>query len=110
MSFAKKLFGWVMLLGGLVIIFYSLYSSYEIFNAKKDAPVVFEMAKQLGVAPGATQDLQAQLQKALEEQFKNILPADSITELFNLISWSIFAGILILGGAQISGLGIKLIK
>ena len=111
MSFIKKCFGLVLLFGGLLIIIYGVYSSYDIFTAKKDAPVIFEAPEQLGVVPaGSALDLQAQLQKALGEQFKNILPADSITKLFNLISWSIFAGILILGGSQISSLGIKLLK
>jgi hypothetical protein len=33
-----------------------------------------------------------------------------LPKLLNLLSWSIFAGILIFAGAQIAGLGIKLIK
>jgi len=111
MTFVKKILGTTLLFTGLIIIFYGLYSSYGIFTAKKEAPVIFEMPEQSQVAQkGGAQDLQAQLQGLLGEQLKGILPADSTAKLFNLISWSIFAGILILGGAQISGLGIKLIK
>jgi hypothetical protein len=38
------------------------------------------------------------------------MPSDFMPLLFNLIAWSIFAGILIFSGAQIAGLGIKLLK
>ena len=111
MVFVKKILGIVLLLTGLVVIIYSLYSSYVIFTAKKEAPVVFEISEQLSaVQKGNSQDIQAQMEKVISEQLKGILPVDSITELFNLIAWSIFAGILIFGGAQISSLGIKLLK
>ena len=43
------------------------------------------------------------------EQLKGIIPVDSVSNLLNLIAWSIFAAILIFGGAQIASLGIKLI-
>jgi len=44
------------------------------------------------------------------EQLQGLLPANSINQFFNLIVWSMLAFILIFGGSQISGLGIKLIK
>ncbi len=110
MGFTKKALGLALLVGGLIIIFYSLYSSYNIFNAKKEAPVIFEMAEQLGVKSESTQDLQTQLQNVVGEQIKGLLPADSTAKLFNLIAWSIFAGIFIVGGTQISSLGIKLLR
>jgi len=98
----KKISGIILLAGGIAVILYGLYSSYNIFTAKKAAPVIFNAPQQ--------SEVQDQLQKALGEQLKGILPADSISGFFNLISWSIFAGILTFGGAQISGLGIKLLK
>ena len=111
MSSVKKILGLVMLFGGLAVIIYGLYSSYEIFTAKNEPPVIFEMPEQTSVVQkGAVQDLQAQLQGLLGEQLRGIFPAESTAKLFNLISWSIFAGILMLGGGQIAGLGIKLLK
>lgn len=111
MTLVRKIFGLILLLGGLIIILYGLYSSYNIFTAKKEAPIIFETPKQLSATPkGGALDLQAQLQNMLGDQLKGILPADSAPKLFNLISWSIFAGILMLGGGQISGLGIRLLK
>ena len=105
----KKILGLILLFGGLAIIFYGLYYSYNIFNAKTDAPAVFQIVKENNVS-SAKAGLEAQAQKLLEEQLKNLLPAGSIPQLLNLLSWSIFAGILMLGGGQISGLGIKLLR
>ena len=111
MSLIKKILGLILLFVGLAIIFYALYSSYDIFSAKAVAPELFKIEQQSeSISPGGTQDLQAQIQKMLQDQLKGMLPADSIPQLFNLISWSILAGILILGGSQIASIGIKLIK
>lgn len=106
----KKILGIILLVGGLIIIFYGLYSSYNIFTVKKEAPVIFNIPEQSGAVLKGNGDIQAQLQEALGKQLKGILPANSMPQLLNLISWSIFAGILTLAGAQISGLGVKLLK
>ena len=105
----EKFLGLVLLFLGLIIILYSLYSSYNIFNAKNQAPEIFAIEKVKSMS-GQTQDIEAQLQNLLQEQLKGLLPAGSVPQLLNLMSWSIFAGILIFGGSQISGLGIRLIK
>lgn len=115
-NFFQKFFGWALLFIGVAIIFWSLHSSYNIFTAKVTAPEIFKAAqKEVALAPkGKVQGLEAQLeakvQEMIGEQLKEILPAEAIPKLFNLIAWSIFAGILIFGGAQIAGLGIKLLK
>jgi len=107
----KRSTGWILLLVGILIIFWSLYSSYNIFTAKTPAPEIFKEKEEKVLSPEVKPgDLEAQMEKMIGEQLKGILPADSIPQLLNLISWSIFAGILIFGGTQISGLGIKLIK
>lgn len=110
MDLVKRPLGFVLLFGGLFIIFYGLYSSYNIFTGKEAAPVIFGVVEQPSVAKAGSQDLQAQLQEMLGNQLKGMLPAELMPKFLNLFSWSIFAGILILGGGQISGLGIKLIK
>ena len=106
----KKILGLILLFVGLTIILYSLYSSFNIFTAKTSAPEIFKTEETTLSQKGGTQDIQAQLEKAIGEQLKGMLPVDSLPTLLNLVAWSIFAGILIFGGAQISSLGIKLIK
>ena len=104
----KKILGLSLLFLGLITIFYSLYSSFNIFTAKTSAPGIFKTE----IVPSQKngEGLEVQVQQMIGEQLKGILPANSIPQLLNLISWSIFAGILIFGGTQITTLGIKLIK
>jgi len=117
MTSATKIFGWLLLLTGLVIIGWTLYSSYNIFTGKAALPEIFEMPVEKVEAPAAKGKIpttQAEIQKEIErmisEQLKGIIPVDTIPKLLNLICWSILAGILIFGGSQISSLGIKLLK
>ena len=50
----------------------------------------------------------------MKEQLKEMIPISDLfndfPKFFNLISWSIFIGILIFAGGKISSLGIKLVK
>ncbi len=112
----QNLVGWILLIAGLAIIFWSIYSSFNIFTAKATAPEIFKVEKEIQASGGtektpATQaELQKEMEKMISEQLKGLLPVDALPKLLNLISWSVFAGILILAGAQTSGLGIKMIK
>jgi len=120
-----KIAGWFLLLFGLGMILWTFYSSYNIFTAKVPAPEIFEIGKieeetktplpapETVQAPGTSQ---TQMEKILQEQMKEMLPikemlpADVVPRLLNLVCWSIFAGIMFFGGSQIATLGIKLIK
>ena len=108
----QKFVSWILLFAGVIIIFWTLYSSYNIFTTQAAAPEIFKIEKKETALPqkGTTQDLQAQMEKMVGEQLKGMLPTDFLPQLLNLISWSIFAGISIFAGSQISSLGIKLIK
>lgn len=106
----KKILGLLLLFIGLAIIFYGLYTSYNIFTAKSQPPEIFTIEEKDKIAPAGTQGFQDQMEKMLEEQLKGLLPTDSIPKTLNLVAWSIFAGILIFAGGQISSLGIKLIR
>ncbi len=101
-------------MAGLLMIVWTLYSSYNIFTGKTVPPEFFEMSvkKEVSLPGGETgaQGVQAQLQKMIEEQLQGILPTDSLPKLLNLAVWSMLAFILIFGGSQVSSLGIKLIK
>ena len=112
----QNLIGWVLLLVGLAAILWTVYSSYNIFTAKAPAPEIFKVEREVqtpggaGKTPATQAELQKEMEKLIGEQLKGLLPVDTLPKLLNLISWSIFAGILILAGAQTSGSGIKMIK
>lgn len=109
MSF-NKILGYLLLFVGLGIIFWTLYNSYGIFTGRITAPQIFEVSETESVSKSQTQDLQVQMEEMIREQFKNMLPPDLLPNLFNMVSWSIIAGILIFGGGRISNIGIKLIR
>jgi len=106
----KKTFGVFLIIIGLIVIFSALYSSFNIFTDKADPPEIFKTPPAQASKSVGSQDVQAQLQNMLQEQLRGMLPADSFVTFLNLASFSAFAGILILGGTQISGLGIKLLN
>lgn len=108
-----KIFGCVLLIAGLLIIFWALYSSYNIFTAKLSVPMVFKI-ENVQEAPllqtNNPSDIQAVIENTISKQIKGLLPADVLPKILNLTAWSILAGILIFGGTQISGIGIRLLK
>ncbi len=116
MSKVTKLLGWVIFFIGLGIIFWAIFSSYNIFTGKSQAPDIFKVAEEKITTPTkektptTQEELQKELQNAMAEQLKGIIPADTLPKLLNLLCWSIFAGILFFGGGQIAGLGIRLMR
>lgn len=106
---AQKIFGWILLISGLVLIAWTLISSYNIFTAKTEAPEIF--AGQISSSgTGSSQGIDAQLQKALQEQLKGLIPLDALPKILNLAVYSTLAFLLIFGGTQISGIGVKLLN
>ena len=113
-----KIVGWVTFLAGILIILFALYSSYNIFTGKSSVPGFFKIEEmvtqsspsQKGKLPTSPEELQQEIGKMIGEQLKGILPVDTLPKILNLFVWSTLAWILIFGGAQISGLGIKLLK
>jgi len=130
-----KIFGWVLLVAGIAIIGWTLMSSYNIFTGKAAPPEIFalpekepgpltreitslpdiqaEMERSLRAplsSPASPPPLEEEVRQMIGEQLKGILHVDTLPKLLNLAVWSMLAFILIFGGSQISGLGIKLIK
>lgn len=113
MKLILKILGWILLVFGIGLIGWTLLSSYNIFTAKTSVPEFFEMPKaevKIQVENSGIENIQSQLQNLLQEQLKGVIPDGSIPKLLNLTVWSLLAFILIFGGTQIAGLGIKLIQ
>ena len=111
----SKIIGWLLFSIGLLIIFYGLYSSFNIFTGRSSPPRIFvfvqEETSSLEKEPLTGKiDEKEIITEMISEQIKSIVPLNFSEKLLNLISWSIFAGILFFGGGKIAGLGIKLIK
>ncbi len=115
---STKIIGWLTFFAGISIIIFTLYSSYNIFTGKTSAPEIFKFEEKITQSPVTEKEklplnpeaLQQEIGKAIGEQLKGILPIDTISQILNLLVFSMLAGIFISGGAKISGLGIKLLK
>ena len=105
-----KIAGWLLLIVGIIIIGWTLMSSYNIFTGQTPVPELFEIPTEKVLSQEGAQDIQAQLQTMIGEQIKGLIPIDSLATILNLTVCSMLAFILIFGGAQIASLGIKLIK
>lgn len=92
-------FGLFLIVIGLLIIFLTLFTSYNIISGKSEPFQIFQ-----------TEEVLEEASTIEEEIIKRILPSESINELMNLIAWSIFSFIFIYGGAKISSLGVILVK
>lgn len=121
----NKIIGWILVGLGIILIFWTIIISYNIFTGAREVPQVFKLPAQ----PAQTQELengsqliqgkseleiQAQVQKIvqgqLKEQIKNFFPPEFIARILNLTSWSIFAAIMVFAAGKVSGIGIRLLK
>lgn len=109
----NKITGYVLFAVGLLLIIGTLFYSYRIFTGSALAPVLFKPLVVQGDKTSTPSTIQEQLQQQMDttikEQLLKMLPADAIPKILNLMSWSVLAGILIFGGGQIAGLGIRMI-
>jgi hypothetical protein len=136
---SNKIIGYLLLVVGLSIIFWSVFASYDIFTAKKEAPKVFSYSDE-GIVnlekediktnneitidqskladPNYLKGLEAEQKAQVEnmarnqisEQLKEMIPEEFTLKILNLSSWSMLVFILIFAGSKIAALGIKLIK
>lgn len=102
----NKVIGYVLLFVGILLIAVPLYQTYAIFTGKTQPPAMFKQAEVVKNNNPSSFDIQQQVQNAMN----NLLPAESINRLLNLSAWLILSFILMFGGRQLSGIGIKLIK
>ncbi len=107
--------GWLLLALGVAIIFYSIFSSYNVFTAKTAAPEIFSTSEEITVQKGNNDSgilglSEIDIQKILGNQLKGLLPDNAISKVLNLVVWGILAWILMIAGGKIAGIGIKLLK
>lgn len=115
-----KLAGWFLLLLGLGIIVWAIYSNFSIFTGKTAAPEIFKIQQKQEIvetqspeSEGLLGIVEQMLGDQVGQQIQQTLPSipnNAIVMMLNLFSWSIFSGVLIFAGTRIAGLGIKLIK
>jgi hypothetical protein len=108
----SKILGIFLLFTGLAINFWGIYQVYGVYTQKIEPPIFFEPVSSLekGFVNFSSKNLEQQLQSAIQEQLKKILPSEYIASILNFVAFSILIGLIIFGGTQISYIGVKLIK
>jgi len=106
----SKIIGWSLIFLGVLIILWTVFTSYRIFALKSELPKFFVEKQEEVSQPGLFLDIQEEINRIVGDQIKDMLPDNSFSRIFNLIVWSVLAGIFIFAGGQISNIGIKLIK
>ncbi len=110
-----KLFGYLLLLLGIVIIIITVIYSFQIFTGKTSAPDLFK--KEITITQNTKIDsnnltqenMQNYVSQTVQESINKMLPENFTTKIVNLACWGAFAGIAIFAGGKIGGLGINLI-
>jgi len=118
----KKIIGWVFIILGIMIISWAIWNSYLIFTVQKPVPEIFKVEAKKDFIPQPSEketkvfspeEMQEkmiqEMRETISERLREMVPFEVMIKLFNLISWSIFAGILIFAGGKISEIGIKLL-
>ena len=101
----NKILGTILLIIGLVLILWGLYNAYNVFQGKAVLPQVFQDYSIEGV-----DNVQNEMQVLLDTQLEKVIPAGSLLKMLNLIAWSIFTGIIFMGGSKIAMIGVRLMK
>ena len=73
MDLTAKIFGWILLIAGVLMIVWTLYASYNIFTGKAVVPEIFEMPLEAGApaAKGGIPTTQQEIQKELEKMIED---------------------------------------
>jgi hypothetical protein len=115
MRFILRLIGIILIIIGVLIILYALWSSYELFTDKKPAPEIFSVSQKQsaktdlsGFSLGAINT--ETIAKELVRGFVTVIPTEYPAVMFNMLSWSVLAFIMIFGGSQLARLGIGLLS
>ncbi len=103
------------MVSGIVLMAWTLFASHAIFTGRSIPPELFQSEEREPLperveTPLTQEDLEREMERMVGEQISLMLPEGAITDILNLVAWSIMAGIMIFGGAKISEVGIKLIK
>lgn len=117
----NKSLGIILLFLGIAVILYPIYFSFKIIEGEKSIPAIFKeislkksnnALSEEGVPSSGNlqEDMEKKARQIISQELSNLFPVENINQFFNLIAWSIIAGVIIFAGAQLSQLGIRLLK
>jgi len=109
----KKIFGWVILIIGILVIAWGIWTSYQIFTGEIPVYEVFVPESSTSLTKDKINlnlPMEQQMQQIIKDQIGQIFPQETLFKFFNLSAWWIFMMILMLGGGKLANIGINLLK
>lgn len=105
----KAIIGWFLIVLGIVVIIWSISSTYYNFTGQSEFPQMFEDSQNVNQekASGSIED---QIGSIVGEQIKNMLPSGTLPKMLNMVSWTMFVTFLVFAGSKMAGLGINLLR
>jgi len=117
-KFFLKFLGFLLVLTGVSLVFFSLYLSFKVFFGKENPPLIFKetirerkeerIISQKNLDPEKILQIQSQI--AFKEALSEILPEEKVNKFLNLSVFSLFVFILIFASSQMVAMGLKLIN
>jgi hypothetical protein len=107
----RQFLAWVLIIMGLLIVFWDISSSYYYFSAQQEFPKVFlnsQVSTTMNTSTGNA--IQDQIGSIVKDQIKQMIPENTVTQLLNMTSWIIFASFLLWAGGKLVGMGSDFLK
>ncbi|MDP3982191.1 MAG: hypothetical protein Q8P70_01420 [bacterium] len=111
----ERAIGFALLVVGLCLIGYGVYSSFSVFGGATDPPHVFQMQipqesdTENESARGALSEEEA-FENMMQNQLASLFPFEAIEKALNLGAWSLFMALLFMAGGKIAGVGVQLLR
>lgn len=111
MNVVRSVAGMVLVVVGAGIIGYGIYDARQVFSGDAPPPSLFQLPQKDSFLPKGIQGgVDAQIQSLLAQQLEGMIPFDAVPKALNVSMYALFVALLFLGGGQMAGIGIKLLR
>ena len=107
----RQFLAWILIIVGLLVVFWDITTSYYYFSAQQEFPKVFINNEIVPTTNGTTgTGIQDQIGNIVKEQMKQMIPENTVTQLLNMTSWITFASFMLWAGGKLVGMGSDFLK
>ena len=108
---AKKILGWLLIISGVFIVFWSIQSTYTNFIGQTEFPQLFQLDEETIISKETSSgSIEDNIGSIIGEQIKQMLPQASTILMLNMFSWIMLASFLVFAGSKLVGMGASLLK
>jgi len=107
---AKKILGWLLIISGVFIVFWSIQSTYTNFIGQTEFPQLFQSQEVIITEETSSGSVEDQIGSVIGEQINQMFPEGSVILMLNMFSWIMLASFLVFAGSKLVGMGASLLK